>query len=93
MRSRRHAATRRLLFTALAVGLTGLYGSALAAEDHTGHFDGPLNTGPEVTQACLECHEDAADQVMATSHWTWSSMQTIGGKQVNRGKLNAINNF
>jgi len=31
--------------------------------------------------------------VMATSHWTWSTEQTIGGKKVQRGKINALNNF
>ena len=33
--------------------------------DHTNLFDGPFETGYEVTLACLECHEDAATQVMA----------------------------
>ncbi|MBD3177994.1 MAG: tetrathionate reductase family octaheme c-type cytochrome, partial [Armatimonadia bacterium] len=28
-------------------------------------------TGPDVTRACLECHTEAAKQVMETSHWTW----------------------
>lgn len=28
-------------------------------------------TGPDVTKACLECHTEAASQVMETIHWTW----------------------
>ena len=28
--------------------------------------------GPAVTRACLTCHMKAAEQVMATSHWTWN---------------------
>jgi octaheme c-type cytochrome (tetrathionate reductase family) len=30
---------------------------------------------------------------MKTSHWTWDAEQTINGKQVKRGKVNAVNNF
>ncbi|SHI90435.1 octaheme c-type cytochrome, tetrathionate reductase family [Malonomonas rubra DSM 5091] len=70
-----------------------LIASPAVAADHSDYFDGPLNSGQEVTSKCLECHEDAADHVMKTSHWTWSTEQTINGKTVNRGKTNAINNF
>ena len=28
--------------------------------------------GPAVTRACLTCHTKAAEQMMATSHWTWN---------------------
>ncbi|HLE13968.1 MAG TPA: hypothetical protein VI776_04400, partial [Anaerolineales bacterium] len=34
---------------------------------HTGHADlieGPFSSGQEVTQACLECHPQAGEQVM-----------------------------
>ncbi|PID78603.1 hypothetical protein CSB20_14335, partial [bacterium DOLZORAL124_64_63] len=37
-------------------------GSALAldlVEDHQ-DIEGPFKTGPEVTEACLECHDDVA---------------------------------
>ena len=36
-----------------------------AHTDHSSLIKGPLETGPEVTQVCLSCHEDAAQQVMA----------------------------
>jgi octaheme c-type cytochrome (tetrathionate reductase family) len=65
---------------------------ALAGKAHD-TIKGPLNSGPEVTQVCLECHDDAATQVMKTSHWTWSAKQTIDGKEIDRGKRNTINNF
>lgn len=93
MRSTHRTVNRKFLIALLAIGLAGLHGSVLAAEDHSEHFDGPLNSGPEVTEACLECHDVAARDMMNTSHWTWSSLQTIGGKQVKRGKVNALNNF
>jgi octaheme c-type cytochrome (tetrathionate reductase family) len=76
----------------LLISIVLIASPALAA-DHSDYFDGPLNTGQEVTAKCLECHEDAAEHVMKTSHWTWSLEQEIDGKKVNRGKANAINNF
>ena len=38
--------------------------------DHAEIVQGPFETGADVTQSCLECHEDAAFEVMKTSHWT-----------------------
>jgi len=64
-----------------------------AAVDHQQMISGPLTTGPEVTAKCLECHRDAATDVMRTSHWTWSAHQKIEGKEVDRAKKNAVNNF
>lgn len=68
--------------------------------EHTSHADivqGPFETGQEVTQACMECHEDAADQVMHTVHWTWESEPVAipGHDNVVEGigKMNLINNF
>ena len=67
---------------------------------HTDHKDivkGPFTTGQEVTQACLECHEEADDQVMHTVHWTWQSEPVAipGHEDVVEGigKMNLINNF
>ncbi len=28
-------------------------------------------SGPEVTEACLSCHTEAASQVKASIHWSW----------------------
>ena len=83
-----------LAATALGMALV-LGGQAQAAEPIEDHAEmtGPFKTPMEVTQACLECHDDAAEQVMATSHWTWEREQEINGKVVKRGKKNAINNF
>ncbi|PLX51255.1 MAG: cytochrome C [Desulfobulbaceae bacterium] len=71
-----------------------LAGTSLASanEDHKG-ITGPFATPMDVTRKCLECHEDASKEVMATSHWTWELEQEIDGKKVKRGKKNAINNF
>jgi octaheme c-type cytochrome (tetrathionate reductase family) len=64
--------------------------------DHTDIIQGPLETAEDVTKACLECHQDAATEVMATTHWTWESQPyLIPGRDttVTVGKKNAINNF
>lgn len=66
---------------------------------HTPHaalMKGPYENGEAVTRACLECHENASHQVMATSHWTWETPDLMlpGRDQpVRLGKKNALNNF
>lgn len=64
--------------------------------DHTALINGPFASGPEVTAACLSCHEDAAEQVMHTSHWTWESEPVLlpgRNEPVTVGKKNSINNY
>lgn len=41
--------------------------------DHSKHeaLQGNFTSGPEVTKACLSCHNEAAKQVHQTIHWTW----------------------
>ena len=41
--------------------------------DHSRHavLQNEFNSGPEVTKACLSCHELAAGQFHKTIHWTW----------------------
>lgn len=64
--------------------------------DHTSLMQGPYETGPEVTAACLECHEDAGDQVIHTAHWKWESEPVkMEGREglITTGKKNIVNNF
>ena len=66
---------------------------------HTSHADlmpGPYASSQEVTQACLECHDNAATEIMATTHWTWESKPfdvPWRDEPVTIGKANQINNF
>ena len=39
--------------------------------DHTDIVRGEFKTGQDVTRLCLECHPDAAADIMKTTHWTW----------------------
>ena len=64
--------------------------------DHTNLMSGPYESGSDVTAACLECHEDAAQQVMATAHWTWMSAPVEvdwRDEPIATGKANLLNNF
>ncbi len=82
------------VFSALVVAsAVAMSGQAMANEAHK-DLTGPFATPMDVTKKCLECHEDAAMDVMKTTHWTWSSEEEIDGKGKQlRGKLNSINNF
>ena len=66
---------------------------------HTDHSDivqGPFETGSDVTKACLECHQDAAFEIMQTAHWTWESQPYMLEDRegpITVGKKNSINNF
>jgi octaheme c-type cytochrome (tetrathionate reductase family) len=66
---------------------------------HVDHHDivkGDFKTGQDVTRACLECHKDAANELMKTTHWTWESKAfdvPWRDEDVTIGKINQINNF
>jgi octaheme c-type cytochrome (tetrathionate reductase family) len=67
-----------------------------APVDHKDLFQQPFETGQQVTAACLECHEDSAQQVIHTAHWRWlgDPVEMEGrAEPVSIGKKNAINNF
>ena len=64
-----------------------------AGYNHAELFKEQFKNAPEVTKKCLECHNDAASDVMKTTHWTWSFPQEVNGRKVDLGKENAINNF
>lgn len=65
--------------------------------DHSGLFEGKqFDDGPAVTRACLTCHEHAARDFMASSHWTWLGDEVrVPGRDepIRIGKYNLINNF
>jgi len=53
-----------------------------------------FETAEQVTEACLMCHNNVAQQLMMNEHWTWTKIDTIPGKGgVSIGKRNIINNF
>ncbi len=54
-------------------------------------LEGPFNSGPEVTKACLGCHNKAGHQFTKNKHWTWSYKHPKTGQQL--GKRVLVNNF
>ncbi len=51
----------------------------------------PFRSGPEVTEACLSCHNEAGKQFMKTTHWTWEYLHPKTGQLL--GKKHEINVF
>lgn len=48
----------------------------------------------EVTLACISCHTNRDNEIMATSHWKWERIENLEGKgEVPVGKKNILNNF
>jgi hypothetical protein len=62
--------------------------------DHSKHeiLQQEFKTGPEVTQACLSCHNQAALQFHQTIHWTWMDPITEKSAKLGKGGL-SVNNF
>ena len=62
--------------------------------DHSQHalLQQEFKSGPEVTQACLQCHNQAALQFHKTIHWTWLDPSTEADLKLGKGGL-SINNF
>ncbi|MCP4935519.1 MAG: tetrathionate reductase family octaheme c-type cytochrome [bacterium] len=75
--------------------LSIVQGVALADSWHERHLSGPFADGPDVTKACLECHEREARDFIKHVHWKWSSLQNVPGHKgkVEVGKKFGINNF
>lgn len=62
--------------------------------DHAQHeiLKKEFASGPEVTQACLSCHNQAALQFHDTIHWTWMDPHTEESAKLGKGGL-SVNNF
>jgi octaheme c-type cytochrome (tetrathionate reductase family) len=54
-------------------------------------LEGPFESGPEVTKACLGCHTEAAKQVHDSIHWTWEYAHPETGQLL--GKKYVVNNY
>jgi len=54
-------------------------------------LEGPFANGPEVTRACLQCHNTAGHQFVKNKHWTWEYEHKVTGQKLGKGVL--VNNF
>lgn len=53
-----------------------------------------FKTPQEVTKACISCHTDRHNEVMASAHWNWDRISYVQGKGLySVGKKNVLNNF
>ena len=77
---------------AAAVSSAGIIRPVVSTADHSKfkELDRKFTSGPEVTKACLKCHNLAASQVHDTVHWTWDGRQ---GDKRGEGKAKTLNNF
>ncbi|MFZ7127291.1 MAG: tetrathionate reductase family octaheme c-type cytochrome [Desulfobacterales bacterium] len=51
-----------------------------------------FTSGKEITEACLSCHSEAADQFRKTIHWSWQA--STGPEDAKFGKAaHSLNNF
>ena len=88
---------RRVLLAIVAMGF--LAGAGVAADDDApppkllkstadhGKFkelQQTFTSGPEVTKACLACHNTAGHQVMKSIHWTWEANSPTTGKKLGK---------
>lgn len=91
-----HTPLLALLFVVL-LAITGpaaaLDRKAPSTADHSQfkELQGPFASGPEVTEACLGCHTEAATQLQETTHWTWEYTHPNTGQQL--GKRHVVNSF
>ncbi len=54
-------------------------------------LQGPFGSGPEVTRACLKCHNKAGQQLRHNVHWTWLYDHPVTGQKLGKDRL--VNNF
>jgi octaheme c-type cytochrome (tetrathionate reductase family) len=54
-------------------------------------LEGPFESGPEVTKACLSCHTEAGRHFRESIHWTWEYENPDTGQIL--GKKHLINTF
>ena len=84
---------KRLIFIITVVLMSfSFYAISEETADHTKFeiLQQDFKTAPDVTKACLTCHNLAAGQVMKTVHWTW---EFVTKKKKKSGKYHVINNF
>ncbi len=89
------ASTEPSVATTASLGMSSLVsgGNTKSTADHSKfkELQGPFGSGPEVTKACLACHNEASHQVMKSIHWTWETISPTTGAKL--GKQFAANNF
>ena len=91
--SRLAGASFAALFACAAPGLAQEDAGGKSTADHSKFeiLQKEFTSGPEVTEACLSCHTEAADQVKHSVHWTWEFDNPETGQTL--GKRHVVNAF
>ncbi|MFP4159468.1 MAG: hypothetical protein ACLFR9_07150 [Desulfobacterales bacterium] len=81
---------------ACVTGIILIAASAEAGKDHSEYMKNLYEDGPAVTDECLQCHQEQADDFMESAHWLWQgpSPHVAGieeGTQL--GKRELLNNY
>ncbi|MEA1969752.1 MAG: hypothetical protein U9N77_16235 [Thermodesulfobacteriota bacterium] len=66
------------------------------AGNHSELIKKSFSNARDVTERCLECHEEAGSDFMKTSHWLWTGDSSFLKNHDNKsavGKKNLINNY
>jgi octaheme c-type cytochrome (tetrathionate reductase family) len=65
------------------------------AQDHKENVTGPFETPQQVTEECLMCHEEVANEIFHSNHWNWLTSNIAAFVQQGKitGKRIPINNF
>jgi len=92
-RSLRQMVTVIMLLLLGTVPAIAIERSAPSTADHSQFksLQGPFQSGPEVTEACLGCHTEASKQLQETTHWTWEFPHPETGQML--GKRHVVNSF
>lgn len=70
---------------------SGLATASTADHSEFEELNGPFASGPEVTQACIDCHNKASDEFKHSIHGTWEYSHPKTGQKL--GKRTVINAF
>lgn len=79
-----------------SITLVNFNRDTLTKADHSQYaiLQQEFSSPQEVTEACLSCHNKTAQDVMHSSHWTWTKDYVLdNGDTMKLGKRNIINNF
>lgn len=68
--------------------------SGWTTTDHSKHaaLQKTFKSGEEITQACISCHSEAAEQFKQTIHWNWIGYTDENGKKLGKAG-DSLNNF
>lgn len=87
--------TNKNIFPFLAAAffvLTPCSAESTVLGEHAGII-GPFSGISDVTVQCLQCHPQAGEDILRSSHWTWKRQRMVDGEKVFFSKKNGLTTF